>query len=40
METAVRIVGFGDSVVSEVLDSANNGSIDSIEIPNLSDFTQ
>ena len=39
METVVRIVGFGDSVVSEVLDSANNGSIDRIEIPNLSDFS-
>ena len=39
METAVRIVGFGDSVVSEVLDSADSGFIDHIEIPNLSDFS-
>ena len=39
METAVRIVGFGDSVVSEVLNSADNGFIDRIEIPNLSDFS-
>ncbi|MED5257273.1 MAG: hypothetical protein VX717_01070, partial [Candidatus Thermoplasmatota archaeon] len=39
METAVRIVGFGDSVVSEVLDSANSGFVDRIEIPNLSDFS-
>ena len=39
METAVRIVGFGDSMVSEVLDSADNGFIDRIEIPNLSDFS-
>ena len=39
METAVRIVGFGDSVVSEVLDSADSGFIDRIEIPNLSDFS-
>ncbi len=39
METTVRIVGFGDSVVSEVLDSADSGSIDRIEIPDLSDFS-
>ena len=39
METTVRIVGFGDSVVSEVLDSADGGSIDRIEIPDLSDFS-
>ena len=39
METAVRIVGFGDSVVSEVLDSADSGFIDRIDIPNLSDFS-
>ena len=35
METVVRIVGFGDSVVSEVLDSADSGFIDRIDIPNL-----
>ena len=39
METTVRIVGFGDSVVSEVLDSADGGSIDRIDIPDLSDFS-
>ena len=39
METTVRIVGFGDSVVSEVLDSADSGSIDRIEIPDLSNFS-
>ena len=40
-ETTVRIVGFGDSVVSkaEVLDSADGGSIDRIDIPDLSDFS-
>ena len=39
METTVRIVGFGDSVVSEVLDYADGGSIDRIDIPDLSDFS-
>ena len=39
METTVRIVGFCDSVVSEVLDSADGGSIDRIDIPDLSDFS-
>ncbi|MED5231230.1 MAG: hypothetical protein VYB30_02520 [Candidatus Thermoplasmatota archaeon] len=39
METTVRIVGFGASPVSEVLDSAENASIDCIEIPDLSDFS-
>ena len=39
METTVRIVGFGDSVVSEVLDYVDSGSIDRIEIPDLSDFS-
>ena len=38
METIVRIVGFGVESVSDVLVSAENASIDLVDIPDLSNF--
>ena len=38
METTVRIVGFGVESVSGVLTSAENASIDLVDIPDLSNF--